>query len=342
MKSTFLLLVALAALATPQVFGQTKKTPPKSTTKSAKAKKAVVPAQEKPKTITTTTPVEEAAPEVPKSSFDKFYERLSIGYYGAATSPTLQKWNANNAAVSPEYSGGKAKDPCRNCDTYSANIWSQVNFGYNFGAKMKFNVIPRFTTFFDTPKNQDPGERGTILLEDFLVGFSGVIFSSDNKKFNWWMRPGVRLPTSHATRNYNNADFGRLTYNLELTNSFTYDFTPGFQLGLSFQDRYWIFENRYNASRNRFYIAPNFTYAITPTTKIIGYYENMLENNKRWESINGKKPSYRNVWQNAYVGIGHDLTPKLNIYPYLSAFVNDVPFSMRSFWTGIWISYTIK
>lgn len=336
MKRSFLLTVILGALVTTQVFGQTTKTPkaPKATklTKLTKTTKA-------PTTTTTTTPIATPVAEAPKSSFDKFYERLSIGYYGAITSPTLEKWNSNNAAVSPEFSGG---DPCRNCDTYSFNIWSQVNFGYNFGGKMKFNIIPRWTTFFDTPSNQDPGERGNILLEDALVGFSGVIFTSSNKKFNWWMRPGIRLPTSHATRHYNNGDFGRLTYNLEVTNSFTYDFTPKFQLGLSFQDRYWIFENRYNASRNRLYIAPNFTYALNDTTKIIGYYENMLENNKRWKSINGKNPSYRNMWQNAYVGIGKDITPKLNVYPYISAFVNDVPFSMRSLWTGIWISYTIK
>jgi hypothetical protein len=68
----------------------------------------------------------------------------------------------------------------------------------------------------------------------------------------------------------------------------------------------------------------------------------MLENNKRWESINGKKPSYRNVWQNAYIGVAKDVTPKLNLFPYISAFVNDVPFSMRSFWAGLWISYSIK
>ena len=68
----------------------------------------------------------------------------------------------------------------------------------------------------------------------------------------------------------------------------------------------------------------------------------MLENNKRNKSINGKNPVYKNMWQNAYIGVGKDITPKLNVYPYISAFVNDVPFSMRSLWTGLWVSYTIK
>jgi len=314
MKRSFILTVILGALITTQVCGQTT-------------------------TVTTTTATTTKEAEAPKSSFDKFYERLSIGYFGAASTPAFEKWDSNNAAISPEFSAG---DPCRNCDIYSFNIWNQVNFGYNFGAKFKFNVIPRFTVFFDTPKDQPQGERGNILLEDALIGFSGVLYTSPDKKFNWWLRPGVRLPTSHATRHYNHPDFGRLTYNLEAINSFTYDFNPTFQLGLTTMNRYWIYENRYNTSRARYYIAPNFTYTLNDTTKIIGYYENMLENNKRWESINGKKPVYYDVWQNAYIGVGKDLTPKLNVYPYISAFVNDVPFSMRSFWGGLWVSYTIK
>lgn len=334
MKSTFLFLVILGSLTTGQVFAQTKKPIKKQTKKTSPVKK-VAPA----KKITTAVVKPVAVVEAPKSSFDKFYERLGISYGGFVTSPTLEKWDSNNAAVSPEFSGG---DPCRNCDTYSFNVFSQFNFSYNFGAKMKFNVIPRFTTFFDTPKDQSPGERGNIILEDALVGFSGVVYSSPNKKFNWWMRPGVRLPTSHATRTYNHADFGRLTYGLEIANSLTYDFDPKWQIGLFAQNRVWVFENRYNLSRTRIYTSPNITYTINDTTKVSAYYENMIENNKRWKSINGKDPVYYNVWQNAFIGVAKDVTPKLNVFPYISAFVNDVPFSMRSFWLGAWISYTIK
>jgi hypothetical protein len=333
MKSSFLLFLFLGAFVSTQVFAQTKKgkVAPRSATVP---KKTVAPAT-KVTTAPTTTPVAEA----PKTSFDKFYERLGISYFGAMTTPTFEKWDSNNASISPEW---QLSEDCRNCDTYSFNLWSQVNISYNYGGMMKFNVIPRWTTFFDTPSDQDPGERGMFLLEDMMVAFSGVVYSSPNKKFNWWMRPGVRLPTSHASRHYDHPDFGRLTYGLEWLNSFTYDFTPKWQLAMSFQDRYWIFENRYNASRNRLYFAPNFTYTVNDTTKIIGYYENIVENNKRWKSINGKSPVYYSVWQNAYIGVGKDITSKLNIYPYISAFVNDVPFSMRSFWGGMWISYAIK
>lgn len=335
MKSSFLLFLILGALLTSSVFGQTK------------PKKAAAVAPKK--TTTTSTPAASQVAEAPKTSFDKFYERLSVGYFGVLTSPPLKKWDSRYASLSPEFSGG---DPCVNCDTYSANLWSQFNFAYNFGGKMKFNLLPRFTTFFDEAPAQGQGQRGTVLIEDMLIGFSGVIVSSEDKKFNWWMRPALRLPTSKFVRDYNQKDdprtpepndgFGRITTQVELLNSFTYDFNPKFQLGFFFSTRYWIHENRWNHSRNRLYSAPNFTYTINDTTKISAYYEHMLENNKNWKSINGKNPIYYDVWQNAYIGVMKDITPKLNVYPYISAYVNDVPFSTRSFFLGAWISYTIK
>lgn len=327
MKSFFLLLL-LGALITTHVFGQTKKT------------------------TTTTAPAATKTVEAPKDAFDKFYERLSVSYFGVVTSPTLEDWNSDYAAISPEFSsdGAGGYDPCKNCDTYSFNLWSQVNFAYNFGTRMKFNVIPRWTTFFDTPHKdgaggkagQARGENGFLMLEDMLVGFSGVIVSSADKKFNWWIRPGMRLPTSHFSRHYNHPAFGRISYQMEVTNSFTYDFTPMYQLGLTYQKRVWIYEQRWNNSRDRHYIAPNFTITLDDTTKFIGYYELMLENNKRWESINGKEPVYYDMWQNAFIGVDKAITPKLNVMPFLSAYVNDIPFSMNSFWAGAWISYSIK
>jgi hypothetical protein len=271
------------------------------------------------------------------SSFDKFSERLSIGYFGVLTTPPLEDWNSNHSAISPEFSGS-----CKNCDSYSLNIWSQVNFAYNFGAKFRFNIIPRWTTFFDTPSDQGEGDRGFFIPEDALVAFSGVFFASADKKFTWWMRPGLRLATSRGSRNYQNATWGSITHQLEWLHSITYDFTKQFQVGLFAQQRVWIYDERYNLSRMRYFTSPFVSYALNDTTKIQAYYENMLQNSGRWESINGKKPVYKDVWQNAYVGVAKDLTPKLNVFPYLSAYVNDVPFSSRSFWAGMWISYTLK
>lgn len=333
MKSSFLFLVIITCFASTQAFAQMRVgVKPSDIQKKNKAKSAPV------KKVTTLVPTtgkpEEIA--VPKTAFDKFYDRLTIGHFTMLTTPNFETWNTRGAALSPQYSGKT------NTDTYPMNLWNQTNFGYDFGAKMRFNVIPRYTVFLGKAKDQDPGERGMILLEDALVGFSGVVFTSANKKFNWWMRPGVRLPTSHATRHTVDATFGRLNYNLEIVNSFTYDFNDKWQLGLTFQDRWWIYNQRYNNSRNRLYLAPNFTYTLNETTKITGYYENMLENNRRWESINGKNPTYRNVWQNVFLGVAKDVTPKLNVYPFLASYVNTTPFSMKAFWIGAWISYQIK
>jgi hypothetical protein len=275
-----------------------------------------------------------------KTSFDKFSERLSVSYFGVLTTPPLEDWDSNNAAISPEFSPGN--DPCKNCDTYSMNLWSQVNIGYNFGAKFKFNVIPRWTTFLDTPSDQAKGENTLFLIEDALIAFSGVFFSSADKKFTWWMRPGTRLSTSRFARNYDSGTWGTLTHQFEWLHSITYDFSKEFQIGLLAQQRLWIYDDRYNLSRMRYFTSPFVSYQINDTTKVQAYYENMIENNRRWKSLNNKEPVYRDVWQNFYVGVAKDITPKLNIFPYISAFVNDVPFSTRSLWAGAWISYAIK
>ena len=67
----------------------------------------------------------------------------------------------------------------------------------------------------------------------------------------------------------------------------------------------------------------------------------MWENGKRWKSINGKTPVFKDTWQNTMVGVAKDITPKLNIFPYVGTFVNR-PLSDKSFWVGAWISYQIK
>lgn len=333
MKSSFLLLVILGALTTTHVFGQTKKT------KKTAPRKART-------TIAKKIPVKlpETKIEQEKSSFDKFYERLSISYFSIFTSSTIGNFNAANGAISPEW--GDTGRRCRkNCDTYAMNLWNQVNFAYNFGAKMKFEFLPRFTVMMANPRDMTKSvgeDRAMFNLEDFLIGFSGVVASSDDKKFNWWMRTALRLPTSRFSRNYRHPDFGSITYQPDWINSFSYDFTKSLQVGFTLVNRLWVFEDRYNSSRHRIISVPYFTYAFDDLTKLQVYFEHIIENNKKWESINGQGPDFENVWQNLMVGISRDLTPKLNVMPFLSTFVNDVPYSSRSYWVGAWISYKIK
>jgi len=279
-----------------------------------------------------------------QTSFKKFYDRLKIGYFGVPTSPTfhdMKKGQWNNAATSPE-TGAATKGKKYSHDTWPTNLWNQVSFNYNFGAKLNFVINPRFMIPIVTARDmQAPEDRSLIQLQDFLVGFQGVIFASEDKKFNLWIRPGVRLPTSHATRNSENGGFGKTTHELELAYNPTYDFTKTFQIGIFGQLRNWVYNDRYNYSRMRFYTAPYFAVTLNDTTKFQVYYENMWENGKRWKSINGKTPIFKDTWQNTMVGVAKDITPKLNIFPYVGTFVNR-PLSDKSFWVGAWISYQIK
>ena len=325
MKSTFLLLMFVANLICFQALAQTK---PTQKNNGVSKKTSVVVVEEKK--------VATAASEVTKSAFDKFYERLSIGQFSVITSPTFEDWDSRYAALSPEYSGGT------NRDSYPLHIWNQTNFGYNFGAKMKFNFIPRYTIFLAEAPDQAAKERGMIQIEDFLVGFSGVLYTSADKKFNFWTRPALRLPTSHGSRTSYNATFGNLTYQPEWNLTFTYDLTTNLQLSLWHIHRFWVYEDRFNNSRHRILTIPGFTYKLTDKTSVQAYFEHFLENNKNFKSINGKDPHYVDTWQNFMVGVAHDVTPKLNVMPFISSYINDVPYSTQSLWAGLWVAYQIK
>lgn len=326
MKSSFLFLI-LGALITTQVFGQvTKKT-------------ATLPAAKVP---TQTSAVVEKTQAVEKSSFDKFYERLGASLNLFYTSPNFKKWDHRYGAISPEY--GKVADgaPCKNCDTYPQNIWSQFNISYNYGGKMKFNIIPRATMFLTAPPAQDKGDRAFITIEDALVGFSGTVYTSEDKKFSWWMRPAIRIPTSHFSRGYDNGDFGNISYQPDWLQSFTYQATEKFAIALAWINRVWIFEDRYNQSRHRMIFNPSLTYSVSDKTQVILDYTSFLENNKSYESVNGKGLHYTDVWQSSSIGFNHNINEKHSINPYLAVFVNDVPLTMASTYLAISYSYTLK
>jgi hypothetical protein len=53
---------------------------------------------------------------ISKTSFDRFYERLSIGYSATYTSPNLKDWDTRHAAISPE--NGDLVGACDNCDSF--------------------------------------------------------------------------------------------------------------------------------------------------------------------------------------------------------------------------------
>lgn len=300
---------------------------------------SVASAQNKQTSVISTTEV------VEKTSFKKFSDRLRIGYFGVLTTPTfrdMEKGQWRNAAISPEW-GQASSGEKKNQDTWPTNLWHQISFNFNFGARMNFVVNPRFMTPLASPTDMKaPEDRSFIELEDFLVGFQGVVYSSTDKKFNLWIRPGMRMPVSRASRNSTNRGLGSTTHQIELGYLPTYDINKTWQVGIFGQFRNWIYDDRYNYTRMRIYTAPFVQYTIDDTSRVQVYYENMLENDRRWKSLNGKVPVFQDYWQNVFAGYSKDITPKFNVFPYIGAFVNDVPFSSQSFWAGAWISYQIK
>lgn len=280
-----------------------------------------------------------------KTHFEKFSDRLKIGYFGVFTSPhfdDIEKGQWRNAAISPEF-GNAPKGDQKNHDTWPTNMWNQVSFNYNFGAKMNFVVNPRFMVGLAGSRDmQAPEKRSTVYLDDMLIGFQGVVFTSTDKKFNLWIRPGMRLPTSAASRDTANGGMGSTTRQIELGYNPTYDFNKTWQLGAFGQIRNWIFNEKYNPSRLRLYQAPYIQYTINDTTRVQTYYEIMFENQRNWKSQNGNSSNFHDVWQNVYAGVSHDITPKFNVFPFINCFVDDRPITDKSLWIGAWVSYQIK
>jgi len=173
MKSSFLFLVILGAVFTSTASGQTYKT------SKPLANASVAP------TLPAMTETEK------KDGFQRFSDRLKIGYWSGYQSSSLGQW------------GSGANDEYGVLDkTYVHNLFNQVSFNYNFGAKMNFVINPRFTLNTGSTKSYGGNNsgKGQLSVEDMLIGFQGTIFSSENKKFNWWMRAGGRLPTSRDSR----------------------------------------------------------------------------------------------------------------------------------------------
>jgi hypothetical protein len=273
-------------------------------------------------------------------SFDKFYERLKVGYFGVFSSPNfreMKKGNWNNAAASPDGTGGT------NNDTWPTNMWHQISFNYNFGSKMNFVFNPRFMTPLGSPVDmKKPEDRSFMMLDDFLFGFQGVVVNSEDKAFNLWLRPAMRIPTSHASRNGGNGGSGTLSNQIELAYNATYDFNKTWQLGLFGQIRTWIIEDQIGTDRFRFYTAPFIQYTINDTSRVLTYFETITETDRRGKPINDRKPVFKDLLQDLFVGYSKDITSKFNIMPYAGVYVNDTPVTDKSFFIAAWISYQIK
>lgn len=342
MKSSFLVTLVLTAMVTDVAFAQvaSKKAKPqqakKTTVKTKVVKKTVVA----PK-----APVAVAQPET-KSNFKKFYDRLKISYFAALSTPNFRdikdgQWS--NAAISPQWDlhEDSRKSSQKNRDTVPTNIYNQVSFNYNYGGKMNFVVNPRFTLNLGHPRDLNfPEDKGFFQFEDALVGFQGVILSSSDKKLNVWVRPGIRLPVSKVYRNSNNGGDGKVNHQIDLSYSVTYDLSKSLQFGVSGQYRHWVIDDNYSFRRVRVSTNPYVQYTLNDVSNLQLHYENSIETDSRGQ---GKTDiHFDDKWQNVMIGYARDVTPKLNVMPFLGVFVDDAPISDRSLWSGLQVSYQIK
>lgn len=274
-----------------------------------------------------------------KKVFDKFYERLRIGYFGIITTPTfdaIDKGEWDKAALSPEITGGT------NRDSWPTNVWNQLSFGYNYGGTMSFVVNPRWATPLTHPSNMASDEDTSfIMLDDLLVGFQGVVYSSADKKFNLWIRPGIRIPTSQGSINGTNRGAGKIIHQPELAYFPTYDINKTWQVGVFGMARQWVYEDIYDLTRFRFYNAAYVQYALNDTSRIALYFEHILETDQRSVPAADRKVVFKDLWQSVFLAFNHDVNKKLNIMPTLNCFY-DRPITSNSFYAGMWISYTIK
>jgi hypothetical protein len=266
--------------------------------------------------------------EVPqKGSFDKFYERLKIGYFGAYSGSSLGHWDEKAQDESGVRSSG-----------YAHNLWNQLSFNYNFGARMNFVVNPRWTLNTGSTSGHGPNNTGLLALEDALVGFQGT-FSSTDKKLNLWTRPGIRLPTSRSSRQND------ITTQPEVLSNLTYDFDKTWQLGVFQQVRHWAYENRFTAFRYRLYHSPYVQYSVNDKNRLALWYEHYFENRSNLKSQNNKNHRLQDYWQNAMLSWSHDVSPKFNVMPFIG-YVLDTSYAtkrpLEPAWLGAWISYQIK
>lgn len=257
------------------------------------------------------------------SSFEKFYDRLKIGYFAMASGSTLNHWD--NSTISElgdkDYTG-------------PPNIFNQISFNYNFGWKMNFVLNPRWSNYLTGGRGV--GNKTFMVIEDMLVGLQGVIQTSEDKKYNLWVRAGARLPTSRGSRE---AD---ISIQPEVMMIPSYDFNTTWQLGGYVQIRSWVYEQRYTDDRYRFYLSPYILYTINDTTKFQAFYQ--MQNDRKLGTR-----GLRKYYEDVMLAISKDITPKLNFMPYVGYYLHNqwkeqdaVKYPLDKTYLGFWLSYQIK
>lgn len=324
MKSLFLVTLICLMVSVPAL-SQTSRTKKKSSqTSSRKVRRTA------PRTKKTVIPVAETKTE-DKSHFDKFYERLKIIYFSIYASSPLNRWNADFASWNTFSDDGA----CYNCDSIPQNIFNLLIFVYNYAPNKSFVVQPRWSFYLGSQ-----GDQSAVVMEDWVASWG--FRHKFNDQWNIDFRPGIRLPFSRGTRNSDDAALGDITHqpDIQLLVNYAPDKNWSFQYIL--QNRFWVFEDRYNETRHRIAQTLNSNYQLTEKLQLQHYVEYWFQNDRRRESLNGKSVSYKNNFFNTYAGVSYMVTPKFGVTPLVGFYPNDPNLSWHSTYAQVWFLYLFK
>lgn len=218
------------------------------------------------------------------------------------------------------------------------SAWNQLSFRWKVSDAYHAFINPRFSTHFASTKRIRAANRsaaaggsktsddGMFRNEDWLLGFQGVAWKSESTGWSLFIRPGYRLPTSRFTRNNNWGGEAELLYTMDWAGASNWGFGYWHMIRV-YMPKYknLSFERSGDSSgneRHRQYIAPYFTYKLSDTVKIEGYYEHQINRNYEIGQANRGYFHYKRTraQHTANLGISFPVNPSLSLYPFIRAY----------------------
>lgn len=333
MKSLFLVTL-ICLMASAPAISQTKRTKKPSQSTSKKIRRTKKNTRRSTPTKKTVIPVTEAKVE-DKTHYDKFKDRLRVIYFSIYSTSPLTQWNSDYSPTNSFSDAGKAG--CGyNCDnTTPSNLFNLLILVYNYSPSSSFVIQPRWSVNF----GQNAEDQGLLQLEDWVVSWGHRFKFSDT--FNIDFRPGVRLPFSRGSRNGDRDGLGDLTMQPDI--QVLVNWVPGKDWSFQWviQNRFWVYEDRFNETRHRIAQTFNLNYQYTDKLSLQGYVDYWVENSNRRESLNGKSTSYKQNWFNIYGGPSYMFTSKFGVTPLLGVYADDPNMSWHSLNGQVWFLYLL-
>jgi hypothetical protein len=331
MKSLFLVPLICLMIAGPAM-SQTKRTKKSPQNNSKKVRKVKRNTKRVGKTKKTVMPIAETKVE-DKSHFDKFNDRLRVIYFSIYSTSPLTQWNSDFAPWKT-FSDSPKTGCGYNCDDSTpSNLFNLLILVYNYSPSSSFVIQPRWSVNF----GQNSKDQGLLQLEDWVVAWGHRIKFSDT--FNIDFRPGFRIPTSRASRNGDKAGLGDLTGQPDIQVLVNWVPAKDWSFQWVFQNRFWVYEDRFNETRHRIAQTYNLNYQYTDKLSLQGYVDYWLQNSDRRLSLNGKSTSYKQAYFNVYGGPSYMFTPKFGVTPLLGVYADDPNLSWHSLNGQVWFLY---